>query len=80
MKPGSSVCHLVYSSNEFAMKKIISRGQKISTAISLCLAFHLLHSHNIRIFLIALQLAHVSHVQAASLDELFKPLLFFCQR
>lgn len=34
---------------------------------------------NKRIFLVAWQLAHVSHIQAASLDELLKPLLFFSQ-
>lgn len=33
-----------------------------------------------RIFLIVLQLAHVSHVQAAPLDELFEPLLLFSKR
>lgn len=32
-----------------------------------------------RIFLIAWQIAHVSHIQAAPLDELFEPLLFFSQ-
>ncbi len=37
-------------------------------------------SNNKRIFLVAWQLAHVPHIQAASLDELFKPLLFFSQR
>ena len=36
-------------------------------------------STNKRIFLVAWQLAHVSHIEAASLDELFKPLLFFTQ-
>lgn len=37
-------------------------------------------STNKRIFLVAWQLAHVSHVQRASLDELFEPLLFISQR
>lgn len=37
-------------------------------------------STNKRIFLVAWQLAHVSHIQRASLDELFEPLLFISQR
>lgn len=37
-------------------------------------------AENKRIFLVACRLAHVSHIQAASLDELFELLLFLCQR
>lgn len=37
-------------------------------------------TNNKRIFVVAWQLAHVSHIQAASLDELFELLLFFSQR
>lgn len=38
-----------------------------------------MQTSNKRIFLVACQLAHVSHIQGAPLDELFKSLLFISQ-